>query len=438
MGYVEKPKHRDTWIRHYNELLEFIKVNHRLPSNSNGKYEERLKAWLHNNRVRYRQGKLESDRMEALIKIHPNILVASNLTEISDEIKRGFYTKATDKTDLPLGDLSIEQLEVLNKHGIYSVEDFISKLREELKCDEYDQSEFLVDMMTGDTKHAPIIDNIKIQIAVIKHLDKTAITDRDAVLVARFIPLLVGGYSYRFYKELLNPRLLVNGLCNRIKYMLIPENAKLTEREASTMIQRVYFGMYLNDIGKVFSVTTERVRQIEAKAFRRLRHPVRKDFILFDIAKYNQEKAAFELEKKSWEESKRLGINRSKLHVPLDELELSLRSYNCLRRAGFDCLNDIITKAGSSKREDVEAVLLKVRNLGIKSTAEVLDIIFNTSTVIRGVANKSVEEIFAMGYRPKHVMVSNEALLSSRQEFDTLAAEIYEKCNNVLKGKYSK
>ena len=43
-----------------------------------------------------------------------------------------------------------------------------------------------------------------------------------------------------------------------------------------------------------------------------------------------------------------------------------------------------------------------------------------------------------MGYRPKHIMVNNEALLSSRQEFDMLAAEIYEKCNNVLKGKYSK
>ena len=437
MGYVEKPKHRDTWIRHYNELLEFIKVNHRLPSNSNGKYEERLKAWLHNNRVRYRQGKLESDRMEAIIKIHPNILVASNLTKISDEIKRGFYTKATDKTELPLKGLSTEQLEVLNKHGIYSVEDFISKLREELKC-EYDQSEFLVDMMTGDTKHAPIITNIKIQIAVIKHLDKTAITDRDAVLVARFVSSLIGVYRYTLYEELLNPRLLVNGLCDRIKYMLIPENAKLTQREASTMIQRVYFGMSLKDIGKVFSVTTERVRQIEAKAFRRLRHPVRKDFILFDIAKYNQEKAAFELEKKSWEESKQLGINRDKLNVPLDELELSLRSYNCLRRAGFDCLNDIIAHADSSKREDVEAVLLKVRNLGIKSTAEVLDIIFNTSTVIRGVANKSVEEIYAMGYRPKHIMVSNEALLSSRQEFDILATEIYEKCNSVLKGKYSK
>ena len=39
----------------------------------------------------------------------------------------------------------------------------------------------------------------------------------------------------------------------------------------------------LEDVGKEFSVTRERIRQIEAKAIRKLRHPTRarklKDFI---------------------------------------------------------------------------------------------------------------------------------------------------------------
>ena len=39
----------------------------------------------------------------------------------------------------------------------------------------------------------------------------------------------------------------------------------------------------LEDVGKVFNVTRERIRQIEAKALRKLRHPSRskqlKDFI---------------------------------------------------------------------------------------------------------------------------------------------------------------
>ena len=55
--------------------------------------------------------------------------------------------------------------------------------------------------------------------------------------------------------------------------------AKLTEREAK--IIRLRFGIdsgyprTLEEVGKMFNVTRERVRQIEAKAIRRLRHPSR-------------------------------------------------------------------------------------------------------------------------------------------------------------------
>ena len=53
--------------------------------------------------------------------------------------------------------------------------------------------------------------------------------------------------------------------------------AMLTEREAQ--IIRLRFGIgtgyprTLEDLGRIFSVTHERVRQIEAKAIRKLRHP---------------------------------------------------------------------------------------------------------------------------------------------------------------------
>lgn len=61
----------------------------------------------------------------------------------------------------------------------------------------------------------------------------------------------------------------------------------LSEREKSVLIMR--FGLddgkpkTLEDVGKEFSVTRERIRQIEAKAIRKLRHPTRakklKDFV---------------------------------------------------------------------------------------------------------------------------------------------------------------
>ena len=55
----------------------------------------------------------------------------------------------------------------------------------------------------------------------------------------------------------------------------------LTTREAKVL--RMRFGIEMNtdhtleEVGKQFDVTRERIRQIEAKALRKLRHPTRSD-----------------------------------------------------------------------------------------------------------------------------------------------------------------
>ncbi len=66
---------------------------------------------------------------------------------------------------------------------------------------------------------------------------------------------------------------------NRLAEVIDEALAGLTEREAKVL--RMRFGIDLNqdytleDIGKQFDVTRERIRQIEAKALRKLRHPGR-------------------------------------------------------------------------------------------------------------------------------------------------------------------
>lgn len=57
----------------------------------------------------------------------------------------------------------------------------------------------------------------------------------------------------------------------------------LTPREAKVL--RMRFGIDMNtdhtleEVGKQFDVTRERIRQIEAKALRKLRHPTRSDHL---------------------------------------------------------------------------------------------------------------------------------------------------------------
>jgi RNA polymerase primary sigma factor len=49
----------------------------------------------------------------------------------------------------------------------------------------------------------------------------------------------------------------------------------LTPREERILRMRLFQERTLEDVGKIFCVTRERIRQIEAKALRKLRHPSR-------------------------------------------------------------------------------------------------------------------------------------------------------------------
>ena len=53
------------------------------------------------------------------------------------------------------------------------------------------------------------------------------------------------------------------------------------------------------------------------------------------------------------------------LEMTIEELDLSVRSFNCLKRAGINTVEDLINKS--------EEDMMKVRNLGRKSLEEVIN-----------------------------------------------------------------
>ena len=57
--------------------------------------------------------------------------------------------------------------------------------------------------------------------------------------------------------------------------------------------------------------------------------------------------------------------NQKALETSIDDLDLSVRAYNCLKRAGILTLHDLIDKS--------ESEMMKIRNLGKKSLKEVID-----------------------------------------------------------------
>ena len=80
-----------------------------------------------------------------------------------------------------------------------------------------------------------------------------------------------------------------------LKEQLIDVLDTLTDREQRVL--RLRFGLddgrarTLEEVGRVFNVTRERIRQIEAKALRKLRHPSRskklKDYLEYKLTAIN-------------------------------------------------------------------------------------------------------------------------------------------------------
>ena len=54
-----------------------------------------------------------------------------------------------------------------------------------------------------------------------------------------------------------------------------------------------------------------------------------------------------------------------KLETPIDELDFTVRAYNCLKRSNINTLGDLTEKT--------ELEMMKIRNLGKKSLKEVID-----------------------------------------------------------------
>lgn len=169
----------------------------------------------------------------------------------------------------------------------------------------------------------------------------------------------------------------------------------LKERERD--IVRLYYeeGKTLEEVGKVYGLTRERVRQILARAVRLLRHPSRFNLIRYGLDGYErisanklrlkalQEESAA-LDEMQVELAKRRVYLESELSatdyivpqkkitslscLPIEEMDLSVRSFNCLRRAGCSTAQDVADLAGKGATE-----MLRVRNLGRRSMEEIFD-----------------------------------------------------------------
>ena len=156
-------------------------------------------------------------------------------------------------------------------------------------------------------------------------------------------------------------------------------NEVLTERENKVLQMRYQWGMTLEEAGKECGVTRERIRQVEAKAIRKLRFQQHKGTFRCvpeaelreaqgeaEHYKAQAEYLQAELDKirnitpAQREEAEQKG---ALLEASIETLDLSVRAYNCCKRAGINTLGDLSMKTLDD--------MYHVRNLGRRSLQEI-------------------------------------------------------------------
>ena len=130
----------------------------------------------------------------------------------------------------------------------------------------------------------------------------------------------------------------------------------LAEREQKIIRMRYQEHLPLREIGVAIGVTTERIRSLDDKILRKLREPQRLGYI-----KYG--KLGYEALISQREEEKRNAVDIMQRQMTLEELDLSVRSFNCLKKRGCDTVDDV---ANLSEEE-----IIKTKNLGRKSMIEI-------------------------------------------------------------------
>ena len=157
-------------------------------------------------------------------------------------------------------------------------------------------------------------------------------------------------------------------------------NNELSLRERLVLDDRYKYLMTLDDIGKRFEVTKQRIQHIEKQAFRKLKHPLNSNKYILGkraadkIQDLKNQLALMKAENDilrreitdaiSYEEAENFMESKRVLLIPIADLDFSVRTRNCLLRAGVQTLGDIQNKTIVD--------LMNIRNFGRRSLEEVL------------------------------------------------------------------
>lgn len=168
-------------------------------------------------------------------------------------------------------------------------------------------------------------------------------------------------------------------------YYLVCESCKFDTRAADMLMMRFKEGYTLDEVGKHYGITGERVSQIIDKRIELLISDPWMNILKAGLKKYHLEdkyRTEDYVRKRSYDEAcdvmrkeitqamEKAALNPygyDRVDDKVDQMELGVRAYNCLMRSGITTVRDIIYIGKDNLR--------KVRNLGRASYDEIVKVL---------------------------------------------------------------
>lgn len=389
------------WENNFNVLKDYVEEFGHFPKQNTEYKGVKINDWLANQKTRNKKGLLEPNRLNSLNDFCP---IWNGSENEKYEWAKSRLINSNWRENIPFGNTPIDSLYQDSDKLYICLSNKIYDCETLMKLDRVDHLNTIFNKLWFDefeclSKIYPYIDAKRIRLLCVIYSIRADLEEAENMLI---------GLAVTSHDDLLN------------KFEIMLED--LTDREKQVLTLR--FGLdgskpkWLEEVGKIIGVTGERIRHIENLALRKLKHPARRKVLFETNTILDYKPNSKELSKTTRGNLYRLGITteeklleyikgdisdnlrkeiseflyelknpkeiKQEGSVSLDDIEISIRSYNCLRRAGFNTLEEISKLSLND--------LMKIRNLGRQNFIEILSILKDYDYEISEDANAYLED----------------------------------------------